>query len=170
MDTVAPEAVEQVSEARASTRLETPATESPERIRGLGSFFVIGIAFGFVLTKTEVVSWFRIQEMFRFQSFHMYGVIGSAIVVAFISIRIIRRYKVKDRFGNPIVIPPKVWGSGTRYWAGGILFGLGWALTGACPGPIFALFGSGITVMAVVFLSAVAGSWVYGVLRPHLPH
>lgn len=138
--------------------------------RGLLLFLLIGVAFGFALTKAEVVSWFRIQEMFRFQSFHMFGIIACAVAVGFVSIRLIRKLEIRDRFGELIVIPPKTWGRGTRYWLGGIIFGLGWALTGACPGPIFALLGSGVSVVAVVLLSAVAGSWVYGALRPHLPH
>jgi len=150
--------------------VEPEAKEEPAGPKGLLLFLLIGTAFGFALTKSEVVSWFRIQEMFRFQSFHLFGIIGCAIATGFVSIRLLRKYEVRDRFGEVIVIPPKVWGKGIRYWAGGILFGLGWALTGACPGPIFALFGSGVFVAAAVFISAIAGSWVYGALRPHLPH
>lgn len=150
--------------------LEPKAVVVAVKPGGLLLFLLIGTAFGFALTKSEVVSWFRIQEMFRFQSFHLFGIIGCAIAVGFVSIRLIRKYEVRDRFGDAIVIPPKTWGRGIRYWAGGILFGVGWALTGACPGPILALFGSGISVVLTVFVSAVAGSWVYGALRPHLPH
>lgn len=130
----------------------------------------LGIVFGVVLTKSEVISWFRIQEMFRFQAFHMYGIIGSAIVVAALSLQVIRRLGLRSLDGQPIVIQPKVMGRGTRYWLGGTLFGLGWALVGACPGPLFALIGSGVGVMAVALISAVAGTWAYGVLRPRLPH
>ena len=133
-------------------------------------YFVLGIVFGVVLTKSEVVSWFRIQEMFRFQSFHMYGVIGSAWAVAATSVALIRRLKVRALTGEEIAIAPKAFGTGRRYWIGGAVFGLGWALTGACPGPLVALIGSGATVFVVAVLAAVAGTWLYGVLRPHLPH
>ena len=137
---------------------------------GLPIYLVIGIYFGILLTKSEVISWFRIQEMFRFQSFHMYGIIGAAIVVGAISVRIIKRMKLRAASGDEISIPPKEWGKGYRYWIGGILFGLGWALLGACPGPIFALLGNGVTVLLVALLSALAGTWVYAYLRPSLPH
>ena len=108
--------------------------------------------------------------MFRFQAFHMYGIIGSAIVVAAISLQLIKRLGITTLDGQPIVVPPKAMGRGTRYWVGGTIFGLGWALVGACPGPLFALLGSGIGVIVVPLLSAVAGTWAYGFLRPHLPH
>lgn len=137
---------------------------------GLLPYFLIGIYFGIIFTKSEVISWFRIQEMFRFQAFHMYGIIGSAVVVAMISVFLIKRFKVKSLDGAEIVIPPKEMGSGTRYWLGGTIFGLGWALTGACPGPMFALVGNGALVMLVAILSALAGTFTYGVLRPKLPH
>ena len=138
--------------------------------RGLIPFFLVGVLFGIVLTKSEVISWFRIQEMFRFQSFHMYGIIGSAVVTAMIGIQIIKRYKLRSLAGQPITIPPKTMGTGTRYWAGGTIFGLGWGLIGACPGPLFALLGNGVTVMIVAILSALAGTWCYGALRSRLPH
>lgn len=148
--------------------------EMPDRgalgVRGMLVYAAIGVLFGILFTKSEVISWFRIQEMFRFQSFHMYGIIGSAVVVAAVSLQIIRRLGVRTLSGEPIVVPPKQMGSGTRYWAGGSIFGIGWALTGACPGPLFALVGNGVTVMAVALLSATAGTWVYGYLRPRLPH
>jgi len=140
---------------------------------GLGKllpYLLIGIYFGIVFTKSEVISWFRIQEMFRFQSFHMYGIIGSAVVVAMISVQIIKRRKLRAMDGSDIVIPPKQMGGGTRYWLGGTIFGLGWALTGACPGPMFALVGNGVTVMVITILSALLGTYAYGVLRPKLPH
>ena len=133
-------------------------------------YLIIGVYFGIVFTKSEVISWFRIQEMFRFQSFHMYGIIGSAVVVAMISVQLIKRFKMKDMDGEVINIPPKELGSGTRYWLGGTIFGLGWALTGACPGPMFARVGNGVTVMLVTIVAAVAGTFAYGVLRPKLPH
>jgi uncharacterized protein len=133
-------------------------------------FLAFGIVFGFILVRSEVISWFRIQEMFRFQSFHMYGIIGSAIVVGIISLAIIKSFEVKDIHGNPIRIKPKDPRQIYRLVLGGGLFGLGWALTGACPGPIFALLGSGLTVFAIVLLSALAGTFVYGVWQKNLPH
>lgn len=133
-------------------------------------YFLLGGLFGIVLTKSEVVSWFRIQEMFRFQSFHMYGIIGSAVAVAALSIMVLKRSGARTLAGEAITIPPKEMGRGYRYWIGGTLFGLGWALTGACPGPLFALVGSGAGVFTVAVVSALAGTWVYGRLRPHLPH
>ncbi len=133
-------------------------------------YVVFGILFGFVLTKAEVISWFRIQEMFRFQAFHMYGVIGAAIVVGMISVQIIKRFNVKDIHGDPITITPKDPKQVYRYLIGGTLFGFGWALTGACPGPLFALLGSGLTIMLVPIAGALAGTYVYGLLQHKLPH
>lgn len=133
-------------------------------------YLVIGSAFGFVLIKSEVVSWFRIQEMFRFDSIHMYGIIGLAVIVGIISVQIIKRKNVKDAQGNAIAIPPKDPSQVKRYVIGGSLFGLGWALLGACPGPMFALLGSGLTVMIVPILAAIAGTYTYGMLRDTLPH
>jgi uncharacterized protein len=131
-------------------------------------YFLLGTGFGIVLTKSEAISWFRIQEMFRFQSFHMYGMIMSAVLVGLVSIQLIKRFKVRTLSGDPITIEPKVfhWGNVN----GGVIFGLGWALVGACPGPLYALVGSGVWVMAVGLAAAVAGTWVYGVLRDRLPH
>ena len=133
-------------------------------------YFLIGALFGIVLLESEVISWFRIQEMFRFESFHMYGIIGSAVIVAAVSLDAIRRLKLRDAAGEPIALPPKTLGSGVRYIAGGTLFGVGWALTGACPGPLVALVGAGVPVMLVAVASALAGTWTYGYLRPRLPH
>jgi uncharacterized protein len=133
-------------------------------------YLIFGTVFGFVLLRTEVISWFRIQEMFRFHDFHMYGVIGSAIIVGIISIQLIKLFKLKDIHGNPIVIEPKDPTQLYRYTIGGVLFGFGWALTGACPGPVFALLGSGIPAFGVVLLSAVLGTYVYGYFRKRLPH
>ncbi len=133
-------------------------------------YFTLGLLFGVVLTKSEVVSWFRIQEMFRFQAFHMYGVIASALAVATASLALIRRLGLKTLDGQPIVVPPKDLGRGRRYWIGGALFGIGWAFTGACPGPLFALVGAGVPVMVCAIASALAGTWVYGLLRAKLPH
>lgn len=131
-------------------------------------YLVVGILFGIVFVKAEIISWFRMQEMFRFQSFHMYGVIGTAVVVAAISIALIKKFKVKTIHGEDIHFTPKKFNKGQII--GGLIFGLGWALTGACPGPIFAQIGMGITVMIVVLLSAIAGTWVYGYFRDRLPH
>ncbi len=133
-------------------------------------YLLIGTGFGFVLVKSEVVSWFRIQEMFRFDSFHMYGIIGFAIIVGIISVQIIKRRNMKDTHGNPITIPPKDASQVTRYIVGGSIFGLGWALLGACPGPMFALLGSGLTIMLVPIAAALAGTYTYGILRDKLPH
>lgn len=133
-------------------------------------YFLVGVAFGALLMASEVISWFRIQEMFRFESFHMYGIIASAIVVAGASIEIIKRLRIKGPDGEPVGLPPKHLGSGIRYIAGGTLFGIGWALTGACPGPLVALVGGGVPVMSVAIVSALAGTLAYGYLRPRLPH
>jgi uncharacterized membrane protein YedE/YeeE len=134
------------------------------------TFLLAGVAFGFVLTRGEVISWFRIQEMFRFQSFHMYGIIASAILVAALSLEILKRAEARALDGTPIALAPKQLGRGYRYALGGTVFGIGWAFTGACPGPLFALLGSGISVMVLPILSAIAGTWVYGYLRARLPH
>jgi uncharacterized membrane protein YedE/YeeE len=146
----------------------TPA--APTRAKFLLAYFLVGLAFGLTLMKAELVSWFRIQEMFRFQAFHMYGVMGSAVLVAAASLAIIERLGLRAADGSAIVVPPKVLGHGLRYGIGGGLFGIGWALTGACPGPLFALVGGGVSIMLVVILAALAGTWTYGYLRPWLPH
>lgn len=132
-------------------------------------YLLAGTYFGFVLIKSEVISWYRIQEMFRFQSFHMYGVLGSAVLVAMISIWLIKRLDLHTFGGQPITFTPKDPGY-RRYVFGGTLFGLGWGLTGACPGPIFALIGGGFSVFVVVLTSALLGAWAYGHLRARLPH
>jgi Predicted transporter component len=131
-------------------------------------YFLAGIVFGVLLVKSEVISWFRIQEMFRLQSFHMYGVIGSAVVTGMLSIWLIKKFNIKTIQGEPIHLRPKPFNKGQVY--GGLVFGVGWALTGACPGPLFALAGSGVTVIIITILSAIAGTWVYGRLRDRLPH
>ena len=131
-------------------------------------YLFAGIMFGIILVKAQVISWFRIQEMFRLQSFHMYGVIGSAVVTGAISVLIIKRFKVKTIYGEEIKFYPKQFSKGQII--GGLLFGFGWALTGACPGPLFAQIGTGATVIVVSLLSAVAGTWVYGLLSKNLPH
>lgn len=136
----------------------------------LPGFLGLGTLFGIVLVKSQVVSWFRIQEMFYFQSFHMYGTIMSAVATAAASILIIKRFGIRTVGGDVIEIPTKKVGRGYRYALGGTIFGIGWALTGACPGPLFALAGSGSSVYFVAVVSAVAGTWFYGVLRTRLPH
>ncbi|AHJ97326.1 DUF6691 family protein [Hymenobacter swuensis] len=130
-------------------------------------YLVMGTLFGVILTKSEVVSWFRIQEMFRFQSFHMYGVIGSAIIVGILSIQLIKRNRLRTISGEEIRLADKQYSHGT--WLGGLIFGLGWAITGACPGPLFAQLGSGAPAAAVMILAALAGTWTYSALRDKLP-
>lgn len=131
-------------------------------------YLLAGAAFGILLVKSEVVSWFRIQEMFRFQSFHMYGVIGSAVLTGMLSVWLIKRTGIKTAGGAPVSFRKKEFSKGQVY--GGLIFGLGWGMTGACPGPLFALVGTGATVIAVMLASAVAGTWVYGRFREKLPH
>ncbi len=131
-------------------------------------YLVVGVAFGIVFVKAEIISWFRIQEMFRLQSFHMYGVISSAVVVGMVSVWLIRKFNIKTIYGEAIEFHIKTFNKGQVY--GGLLFGLGWAITGACPGPLFAQIGTGASVIAVTLLSAVAGTWVYGYVREKLPH
>ncbi len=131
-------------------------------------YFAIGILFGIILVKSEVISWFRIQEMFRFESIHMYGVIGSAIIVGIISLQLIKKFKIKTIYGEKIELHRKKFNKGQLY--GGLAFGFGWALTGACPGPLFAQIGTGASVVVVTLLSAIAGTWFYGLVREKLPH
>ncbi|HEY9362866.1 MAG TPA: DUF6691 family protein [Chitinophagaceae bacterium] len=131
-------------------------------------YLVLGFFFGIIVIKSEVISWFRIQEMFRLQSFHMYGVIGSAVVTGIISVWLIKRFNVKTIYGEPIILLQKKFNKGQIF--GGLIFGFGWALTGACPGPLFAQIGTGATVIIITLLSAIAGTWVYGSIREKLPH
>lgn len=131
-------------------------------------YMLVGVVFGIVFVKAEVISWFRIQEMFRLQSFHMYGIIGSAVVVGMISVWLIKKFNIKTIYGEKIEFHPKKFNKGQIY--GGLLFGLGWAMTGACPGPLFAQIGTGAFVVIVVLLSAIAGTWTYGYFREKLPH
>ncbi len=131
-------------------------------------YLIVGIVFGIVFVKAEIISWFRIQEMFRLQSFHMYGVIGSAVVVGAISVFLIKKFKIKTIYGEAIHFEEKTFNVGQIY--GGLLFGLGWAITGACPGPLFAQIGTGISVTIVTLISAIAGTWVYGWVRNKIPH
>ena len=135
----------------------------------LARFFLTGIFFGIVLTKAEAVSWYRIYEMFHFQSFHMYGIIGTALFTGIVGLQIIKKYKVKDYNGLPINIIEKERGF-WRYIIGGSLFGLGWALVGCCPGPIFILLGTGTYAIAVILIGALLGTYIYGLLKDKLPH
>ncbi|MCD8518481.1 MAG: YeeE/YedE family protein [Flavobacterium sp.] len=135
----------------------------------LARFFLTGIFFGIVLTKAEAVSWYRIYEMFHFQSFHMYGIIGTALFTGVIGLQLIKRYKIKDYSGLPINIIEKERGF-WRYIIGGSLFGLGWALVGSCPGPIFILLGTGTYAIAVVLIGALLGTYIYGLVKDKLPH
>lgn len=131
-------------------------------------YLIVGILFGIIFVKAEVISWFRIQEMFRLQSFHMFGIIGSAVLVGMISVFLIKRFNIKTIYGEKIEIQPKKFNVGQIY--GGLIFGFGWAITGACPGPLFAQIGTGATVIIVTLLSAIAGTWVYGLIRDKIPH
>lgn len=132
-------------------------------------FLFLGVFFGIIMAKSEAMSWYRIQEMFRFQSFHMYGIIGTAVAVGTLGVALIKRFKVKDINGNPIVFADKEPGY-TKGLVGGAIFGMGWAITGACPGPIVVNLGYGYWAFAIVFISAVLGTYVYGLLRDKLPH
>lgn len=131
-------------------------------------YLIVGTVFGIVFVKAEIISWFRIQEMFRLQSFHMYGVIGTAVVVGMISVQLIKRFNIKTLAGETVSIPDKTFDKGQIY--GGLIFGLGWAITGACPGPLFAQIGSGFLAITVTFASAIAGTWLYGAFKNKLPH
>ncbi|MCS6904129.1 MAG: YeeE/YedE thiosulfate transporter family protein [Bacteroidia bacterium] len=131
-------------------------------------YLVVGWIFGIIFVKAEIISWFRIQEMFRLQSFHMYGIIGSAVLVGAVSVALIKKFNIKTIYGEKIEFHPKKFNKGQIF--GGLLFGIGWAMTGACPGPLFAQVGTGATVIVVTLLSAIAGTWIYGLLREKLPH
>lgn len=143
-------------------------SEAPQPRYHLFKYTFIGLLFGVLFVKAEIVSWFRIQEMFRLQSFHMYGVIGSAVITGAISVWLIKKFKIRTLQGESIIFHPKKFNKGQIY--GGLLFGLGWAITGACPGPLYAQIGIGSTVTIITLLSAIAGTWVYGSIREKLPH
>ncbi len=132
-------------------------------------FLLLGIVFGIVMAKSEAISWFRIQEMFRFQAFHMYGIIGTAVTLGILGVALIKKFGIRDFHGNPIVFYPKE-KSLIRYILGGTIFGLGWALSGACPGPMLVNIGYGFLSMIVVFLFALVGTFLYGYFRDKLPH
>jgi uncharacterized membrane protein YedE/YeeE len=132
-------------------------------------FLIVGIIFGIVMAKSEAFSWYRIQEMFRFQSFHMYGIIGTAVVLGVIGVALIKKFKIRDFSGNPVLFLPKD-KSYPRYLLGGTLFGLGWALSGACPGPMVVNIGYGYVPFIIVFLFATLGTFLYGILKDKIPH
>jgi uncharacterized protein len=131
-------------------------------------YLFAGVGFGIIFVKAEIISWFRIQEMFRLQSFHMYGVIGSAVAIGMLSVWLIKKFKIKTLGGESIEFQQKKFSKGQVY--GGLLFGLGWGITGACPGPLYAQIGTGVSVIIVTLLSAIAGTWMYGFFREKLPH
>jgi uncharacterized protein len=137
-------------------------------VKGI-KFILAGILFGIVMSKSEAISWYRIQEMFRFQSFHMYGIIGTAVALGTLATYLIKRYQLRDYQGNPIVFTPKE-KSVLRYLIGGTIFGLGWALTGACPGPMFVNIGYSYWAILVAIAGGLAGTFLYGLLRDRLPH
>ena len=155
--------------------MEPEACEAPnskndrEGFLGLLKYMFVGMIFGIIFIKAEIVSWYRIQEMFLFHSFHMYGIIGVAVVLGAIQVAILKKINCKDIKGNPITFKPKAF-SIPRYLLGGIIFGLGWAMTGACPGPMYTLVGHGLPIMLVVIGSAVLGTLTYGAVRSKLPH
>ena len=132
-------------------------------------YLLVGFLFGIVLTKSEAVSWYRIFEMFHFQSFHMYGIIGAAVTTGFIGMQLVKRFQIKNIKGAPMQVEDKV-KSSTRYWIGGILFGLGWALVGTCPGPIFILLGAGFFPIVIVLMGALLGTFFYGLIIDKVPH
>lgn len=131
-------------------------------------YLLVGVILGIGFVKAEIISWYRIQEMFQLTSFHMYGVIGTAVIVGIISVALIKKFKVKTIYGEPITLDNKKFTKGQII--GGLIFGLGWAITGACPGPLFAQIGAGFTAVIITLLSAIAGTWVYGYFREKLPH
>lgn len=151
-----------------ATATQQPTAHHTPRPAALAKYLLVGFFFGIVLIKAEVLSWYRIQEMFRFQSFHMYGVIGSAVVTGALSTWLLRQFKIRTMDGEPITITKKPFHKGVPI--GGLLFGVGWALTGACPGPIFAQIGLGFGAAILVLLSALTGTFCYGAWRDRLPH
>ena len=153
------------------TALAEPRAPETEQAESLVPYFLVGCYLGIIFIKSEVASWFRIQEMFRFQAFHMYGVIGAALLVATVGVLLLKRSGARTAFGHEIEYSdPADRRPSTRHILGGITFGLGWGLLGACPGPIYALIGSGLPIMVVGLGGALAGAWVYGWMRPRIPH
>jgi uncharacterized protein len=143
-------------------------SQKPETIFELLKYLLMGVFLGILFIKAEIISWFRIQEMFRFQSFHMYGIIGSAVIVGVISVFFIKKYNIKTLHGEKIILAEKKFNKGQIY--GGLAFGIGWAITGACPGPLYAQIGAGFGAIVLTLLSAIAGTWFYGLVRNKLPH
>ena len=137
-------------------------------MKGL-KYILTGLVFGVIMAKSEAISWYRIQEMFRFQSFHMYGIIGTAVILGVVAVALIKKFRMKDTQGNPITFQDKD-KSWPRYIIGGSIFGLGWALTGACPGPMFVNIGHGYWAMIIVIVGALAGTYLYGLFKNKLPH
>lgn len=152
-------------EVKSLDQCETPSNMP---VMSYLKFLLAGTFFGIIMVKGEMLSWFRIQEMFRLQSFHMYGIIGSAVFVGLISVLIIKKFNIKTIHGEPITFTNKKFNKGQIF--GGLIFGLGWAMTGACPGPLFAQIGTGATVVLVTLLSAILGTWIYGKFKEKLPH
>ena len=146
-----------------------PVIETHLTIKQAIQVLLLGLIFGFVMTQSQAISWYRIYEMFRFESFHMYGIIGSTVVLGVLLTRAIRRFRLRDIDGNPIFIADKAPGW-KRYLFGGLLFGLGWGLVGACPGPMFVLMGHGLLSAGVILVFAILGTWIYGLIRHVLPH
>ena len=144
--------------------------ETRNPLRWALAYILIGVFFGFTLIRGEMASWYRIQEMFRFQSFHMYGLMFSGVAVSFLAVTLVRRLRPTSLTGQAIEIAAKPLGRGVRYGAGGLIFGLGWGLGGVCPGPIYALIGSAVPGAVVVLVSALAGAYLYARLEPRLPH
>ncbi|MBL7720184.1 MAG: YeeE/YedE family protein [Flavipsychrobacter sp.] len=160
--------MQQDYETRSLDTICTNDSQLQERWYSHIKYLIVGLFFGITFVKAEIVSWFRIQEMFRLESFHMYGVIGTAVVVGMLSVWLIKKRKIKTIEGEEVVFHPKKFNKGQVI--GGLLFGLGWAMTGACPGPLFAQIGTGAFTVLVTLLSAIAGTWVYGYFRERLPH
>ncbi len=173
-DLVAVEPAECFDTEQVSAGLHRRALAEGNAPLALALYALVGVYLGVVFTRSQVVSWYRIYEMFRFDSLHMYGLIGTAVATAALSLWVIRRLKLTTVHGEPIELAPKAWGDsrvpGARYWMGGLTFGLGWALIGACPGPMVALAGGGVTVMLVAIAAAMAGTWTYAALHRRLPH
>lgn len=143
-------------------------TEKPISVLSNTKYLIMGILFGIIFVKAEIISWFRIQEMFRLDSFHMYGVIGSAVITGMISVYLIKKFNIKTLSGEEVIFTPKRFDKGTVI--GSLIFGFGWAITGACPGPLFAQIGSGYLVVVVTLFSAILGTWTYGYFQEKLPH
>lgn len=147
---------------------EEQQNDKPASVLSNSKYLVLGILFGIIFVKAEIISWFRIQEMFRFDSFHMYGVIGSAVITGMLSVYLIKKFNIKTLDGEEVVFMPKKFDKGTVI--GSLIFGFGWAITGACPGPLFAQIGSGFMVVVITLFSAIVGTWTYGYFKDKLPH